>query len=173
MESDSPKPPEPRRSSRTPKPTRMFGDEEEVPVRKSRGKKRQQESPQETDLVQNEMQEKDKPETKGSKRKENGEPTSKKRKKKSSVTEEKAQTQKNEQLVNLEQQTYKEFSRKILSQEINQIKCFEYEDELKKMMYSFGDSKNPDMNSIHLMEILAQIFVKNLLEAIVSFFLSK
>jgi hypothetical protein len=46
-------------------------------------------------------------------------------------------------------------------------KCFEYEKELAMMMHSFGDAATPEVESVHLMEILAHIFVKNVLEGLV------
>jgi hypothetical protein len=48
------------------------------------------------------------------------------------------------------------------------LRTYEYEEEIKKMMHSFGDVPHPQPESAHLLESLAHIYLKHLMEQLVN-----
>lgn len=74
----------------------------------------------------------------------------------------------------IEKQTFQEFLDKCNGNK-NELKDFWYfyEEPLRKMLHSFGDITKPNIELLHGMEFLIYLFVKNLLNTIVSFLFEK
>jgi hypothetical protein len=50
---------------------------------------------------------------------------------------------------------------------------YEYTETMQKMLHSFGDSPQPNIEIIHLMELLAGLFIKNILQSLVNTLISE